>query len=105
MQYSSCSLLMFSLEGTDGTVSHFQSIISRVNRNLISLLDCSFNFHLPSVLSSALLIPMNKVQIWKQCSTNLQMIKIQKGQQISLIKESRFRKSMRDLNNGPNITN
>lgn len=32
MQYSPCSVLMFSLEGTDGTVSHFQSVFSRVNR-------------------------------------------------------------------------
>ena len=33
------------------------------------------------------------------------MIKIQKEQQISLIKESRLRKSMKELNNGPHITN
>ena len=31
MQYSSCSVLMFSLEGTYGTVS-LQSVFSRVNR-------------------------------------------------------------------------
>lgn len=31
MQYSLCSVLMFSLEGTGETVTHFQSFFSRVN--------------------------------------------------------------------------